>query len=128
MRRLFPLLAILTVGSWLCPCPARADSAQEPDATAPAAGQPQAPVAVPPGAVPLIQDEPDMPGLPLHFRTMADPFPRDAVQPLPSRLGMDGLRASGSAQFSAAQLQTVVERVGRPLVVIDLRQESQGCR
>jgi hypothetical protein len=86
----------------------------------------QGPVAVPPGAVPLIRDEADTPGLPRHFRTTSDPFPAEAAGPLPSRAGLDTLRASGSAQFTAAQLRAIVERVGRPLVVVDLRQESHG--
>jgi hypothetical protein len=86
----------------------------------------QGPVPVPPGAVPLIRDEADTPGLPRHFRTTTDPFPADAPAPLPSRAGLDNLRASGSAQFTVAQLQAIVERVGHPLVVIDLRQESHG--
>jgi hypothetical protein len=86
----------------------------------------QTPVAVPPGAVPLIRDEVDIPGLPRHFRMTTDPFPADAEAPLPSRAGLDTLRASGSAQFTAPQLPAIVERVGRPLIVVDLRQESHG--
>src|SRR5262245_45655877 len=57
---------------------------------------------------------------------MIDPFPADAPRPLPSRAGLDELRASGSAQFGAMGLQAIIERVGRPLVVVDLRQESHG--
>jgi hypothetical protein len=115
MRRLLPLLAVVALAGALFASPARGDTAQ-----------PQGPVAVPPGAVALIQDVPDHPGLPQHFRMATDPFPADAQGPLPSRTGLDSLRMSGSAQFSAAQLQAVAETVGGPIVVVDLRQESHG--
>jgi predicted protein tyrosine phosphatase len=79
-----------------------------------------------PGDVPLIRDEPDTTSVPRHFRMMSDPFPGDAHGPLPSRAGLDALRASGSAQFGAQGLRAIIERVGRPVVVVDLRQESHG--
>jgi hypothetical protein len=123
---LIHFLLILVLGPSFFAAPARGDTAQGPDATAPVAVQTPAAVTVPPGAVPLIQDVPDDPGLPHHFRMMTDAFPADALGPLPSRAGMDRLRASGSAQFTAAQLEAVVENVGRPLIVVDLRQESHG--
>src|SRR6266508_1248822 len=72
--------------------------AQAPPAAQPAA-QAVTTVRALPGAVPLIRDEPDTTSLPRHFRTMADPFPPGAQLPLPSRAGLDELRASGSAQF-----------------------------
>jgi len=84
------------------------------------------PVTPQPGAVPLIQDEPHTLGLPLHFWNMTDPFHDRAEGPLPPRTGLDSLRTSGSAQFSAAQLRAVVENARPPLIVVDLRREAHG--
>lgn len=103
------------------------DAPQGPTAAVPTPVEATEPaLAVPAGGARLIQDQPDRPGLPPHFRTMIDPFPADAEGPLPSRAGLDRLRASGSAQFSSAQLQAIAERVGPALIVVDLRQESHG--
>jgi hypothetical protein len=73
----------------------------------------------------LILDSPDRPGLPRHFHTAGDGWSPDLADP-PSRQGLDGLRVSGSAQFSRAQLLELLERLPRPLTVVDLRQESHG--
>jgi len=59
--------------------------------------------------VTLILNAPDKAGTPRNYRAIKD------------------LAASGSGQFSAKQLDAVRERTGgRPLVVLDLRQESHG--
>ena len=124
MRRLHVLTSVIAY--LFVALPAADDSALAVQPTAPLGAQTPAPEPVLPGAVALIQDEADTPGLPRHFRMMSDPFPAGAEAPLPSRAGLDALRASGSAEFSAAQLEAVVERVGRPLIVVDLRLESHG--
>src|SRR5262249_17590724 len=59
--------------------------------------------------VTLILNAPDKAGTPRNYRSIKK------------------LAASGSAQFSAKELDAVRERTGgRPLVVLDLRQESHG--
>lgn len=91
-----------------------------------ALAQVQAPPAEPaPELLTLILDSPDNPGLPRHFRTAGGSWSPDLADP-PTRLGLDALRISGSAQFSRAQLQDLLERLPRPLTVVDLRQESHG--
>lgn len=76
-------------------------------------------------------------GLPVNFRTadgafrnppLVDPaFPQDAV---PSRKGLETLRASGSAEFSEQGLAALVQELRRhtdgPIYIVDLRQESHG--
>ncbi len=78
-----------------------------------------------PAKVLLTQDSPDQPGLPLHFRTMDGPF-RDLQGDSPSRLGLEELRASGSAQFCEQGLQALKAKLPPGVVVVDLRQESHG--
>ena len=126
LLRWLPRVALLVVAAAFVLAAAPAASTPVSPVVGLAAAQEPTPVTVPPGAVPLIRDEVDTPGLPRHFRATTDPFRADAPAPLPSRAGLDALRASGSAQFTAAQLGAIVERVGRPLVVVDLRQESHG--
>jgi hypothetical protein len=59
--------------------------------------------------VTLILNAPDKAGTPRNYRAIKE------------------LAASGSGQFSAKQFDAVRERAGgRPLVVLDLRQESHG--
>jgi len=56
------------------------------------------------------------PTLPLHFRSMA------------GISGISGTAASGSAEFSGAQFQAMIDKkaVTLPMTVVDLRQESHG--
>jgi Inositol hexakisphosphate len=75
------------------------------------------------GTVTLVLDAPQQPistqALPANFRTM---------QKIPN---ISGATASGSAEFSAIQFQTVLATIGQetaqfPMVVVDLRQEPHG--
>lgn len=64
--------------------------------------------------------------LPRNFRKASDPF-EDNGLPLPTRLGLDNLKISGSAQFSMNGLKEVLANISYPQVaVLDLRQESHG--
>lgn len=73
----------------------------------------------------LILDSSDRPGLPRHFRSAGDSFSPNLADP-PVTRGLDTLRVSGSAQFSRGQLLEMLERLPRPLTVVDLRQEAHG--
>jgi hypothetical protein len=73
----------------------------------------------------LIINAHDKAGVPRHFRSTSDPSGLDGDKKL--AVGLDKLQASGSGQFSAKGFDAVVKRAGgRPLVVLDLRQESHG--
>jgi hypothetical protein len=82
------------------------------------------PAAAASGEVTLIINAPDKAGAPPNYRSTSD------VSKLGEDVVVDGLeklRASGSAQFSAKGLAAVSQRTGgRPLTVLDLRQESHG--
>jgi hypothetical protein len=73
---------------------------------------------------------PSASGLPKNFRTMTDSWNKPGKGIAPSRVGLDTLNASGSAQFCKGQLQAiqslVKDRVIYPITIIDLRQESHG--
>jgi protein-tyrosine phosphatase len=58
-----------------------------------------------------------------NFRSMAD-WRKHGGSFNPT--GLDELRLSGSAQFSPAALRMLKQRVGQPLFILDLRQESHG--
>lgn len=64
------------------------------------------------------------------FRTTSSPFQppdaEDANPREPASAGLTDVRASGSSQFSVAGLARVASATGRPLVVVDLREESHG--
>jgi len=63
---------------------------------------------------------------PYYFRTMKDPF-KDVVGTSPSRDGLDGLNASGSAAFSEESLQKILKKLSaKKITVVDLRQEAHG--
>jgi len=64
-------------------------------------------------------------GLPNHFRTVVGPWATAAATP-PSRLGLDGLLASGSEQPSLAELAGGIRGLGARVTVVDLRQESHA--
>jgi hypothetical protein len=82
------------------------------------------PAAAGSGEATLIINAPDKAGTPGNYRSTSD------VSKLGDDVVVDGLeklRASGSAQFSAKGLAAVLQRTGgRPLTVLDLRQESHG--
>ncbi len=63
--------------------------------------------------------------LPWSFRTCRTPFKKKSDI---SRLGLNELNASGSAQFSYDSLQRLYKELNEPspLYIIDLRQESHG--
>ena len=63
--------------------------------------------------------------LPRSFRTSAFPF-RVTDGPVPSRNGLDRLRISGSGEFSAGQLGTVLANLPGRVTIVDLRRESHG--
>ena len=64
--------------------------------------------------------------LPRHFRKASDPF-IETSNPLPSRLGLDNLKISGSAQYSINGLKTILNSLpSSKMTVLDLRQESHG--
>lgn len=65
-------------------------------------------------------------GKPDNFRTMQSTF-RAGCTPVPSRVGLDALHASGSAEFSCDNLDEVKKIAsGYKLHVLDLREESHG--
>ncbi len=66
--------------------------------------------------------------LPKNFRTMNDAWHKEHGPTQPSRVGLDTLNASGSAQFCKGQLQAILSSpsVKLPLTIVDLRQESHG--
>src|SRR5262249_24555072 len=76
MRRFLVVTSLLAAVAFVCPAPG--DSAPAVAPSTPLATQTPASVSVPPGAVALIQDEADTPGLPRHFRIMNDSFPAGA--------------------------------------------------
>ena len=83
-------------------------------------------------------DNEDRSVLPRNFRTVRSAFrpvparyaPEMDTAYVPTRKGLDGLRISGSSQFSEKQLTEVIRQL-RPLTqgpvyIVDLRQESHG--
>lgn len=68
---------------------------------------------------------PDSP-LPINFRSSGDPLPAGSDPKL--AVGLKGIHASGSGQYSKREIEAVLAsgRVQRPLTVVDLRQESHG--
>jgi Inositol hexakisphosphate len=69
---------------------------------------------------------PSASGPPKNFRTMTDAWHRQPGPTQPSRVGLDTLNASGSAQFCKGQLQAMLKSVTMPMTIVDLRQESHG--
>ncbi len=76
--------------------------------------------------------------LPRNFRTMNSAFRTDVdagktgkdFNPNPSRQGLSGLNASGSAEFSEKELEKMIPvlkaQAKGPIYIVDLRQESHG--
>ena len=88
------------------------------------------------GAIVLVLDAPaaktgeptpSSSSLPKTFRTMTDNFPPGSGKQ-PSRVGLDTLNASGSAQYCKGQLEAMLttKSVSLPMIIVDLRQESHG--
>ena len=81
-------------------------------------------------------DAADTAALPQRFRTAQDAFgtPEEKfrldTEYTPSRAGLDTLRISGSAEFSAQEFaalaSTLKAKAGGPVYIVDLRQESHG--
>ncbi|SDO90745.1 phosphatase domain-containing putative toxin [Selenomonas ruminantium] len=69
--------------------------------------------------------------LPRSLRFMSDDFAQ-SVNPAPSRQGLDRLRCSASAEFSASGLSLIGEKIRKhagknaDIYVVDLRKESHG--
>ena len=63
--------------------------------------------------------------LPRNFRATTDRLESKGA-PLPDLTGLAGLRSSGSGEFTAAGLKLILDRVGRPVTIFDLRQEDHG--
>ena len=73
----------------------------------------------------LVLDSPDQSVLPLHFRKADSPFVKPG-SPIPTRAGLNKVRASGSHQFSEEELGVLVQALPSGTLVVDLRQESHG--
>lgn len=80
-------------------------------------------------------DADDVQGLPRNFRTMEDefhaPYKKDMDDSyVPTREGLERLHASGSGEFSASGLQSLLEALAEktqmPICIVDLREESHG--
>ena len=63
--------------------------------------------------------------LPSNFRRSDDPY-ANCDGPLPTRSGLERLRASAARQFSGLDLATTLERLSGSVCVVDLRQEPHG--
>lgn len=74
----------------------------------------------------LTLDAPDAAGLPRRFRTSAFPLVVAPDTPALSRQGLDGLRVSGSSQFSLPQLVVLLRFLPGRVTLVDLRRESHG--
>jgi protein tyrosine phosphatase len=61
--------------------------------------------------------------LPKHFRTTDVALPSNSgVSPV----GLQDLHIAGSGEFSALQLQAALQQLHKPIIIVDLRQESHG--
>ena len=75
-------------------------------------------------------DRQDISELPRNFRIANDSFKntlKDGI--IPSRVGMDKIRASASSMFSEQEFEQVLARIpvaSKNVIVLDLRQESHG--
>ena len=80
-------------------------------------------------------DADDVQGLPRNFRTMEDEFRASYKKDMddsyvPTREGLERLHASGSGEFSASGLHSLLEALAEktqmPICIVDLREESHG--
>ena len=61
--------------------------------------------------------------LPRNFRTTSDPL-KPSTEKAPDLTGLADLHAAGSGAFSAGEFKVALARMGGPVTVFDLRQES----
>jgi protein tyrosine phosphatase (PTP) superfamily phosphohydrolase (DUF442 family) len=61
-----------------------------------------------------------------NFRTTDDRLKARAGAALPDLTGLSALRESGSSEFSAAGLKSILSKLSGPVTVFDLRQEDHG--
>jgi protein tyrosine phosphatase len=71
----------------------------------------------------LVLDSADNNQLPLGYRTTQVVL--NKTIPI-NTIGFNHLKIIGSAQFSAQQLQAIIENIHHPIIIVDLRQESHG--
>ena len=75
----------------------------------------------------LVLDEEFTYELPRNFRTTASLFQNpENGEKLPSRAGLESLKAATSAQFSEKTLKNALKQLQGPVWMIDLRRESHG--
>lgn len=75
----------------------------------------------------LVLDEEFTYELPRNFRTNTNPYhDTQKGEKLPSRVGLDSLKAVSSAQFSERSLKNALQHIQGPVWMIDLRRESHG--
>lgn len=75
----------------------------------------------------IINNENTSNKLPDNFRIVYNGWSLRSLFSFSSRVGLDKLKASGSAQFSENGLREVLKRIpSKNLIVVDLRQESHG--
>lgn len=72
----------------------------------------------------LVLDAANKAKLPKHFRTTDNPLPTNNVGV--SIIGLKNLHIAGSAEFSELQLQQALSQLQKPIIIVDLRQESHG--
>ena len=74
----------------------------------------------------LILDDQNHIDLPNHYRSSLTAFPA-SITPQPSRLGLETLKASGSAEFNKQNFSQIINHIGdHPIIFVDLRKESHG--
>lgn len=73
----------------------------------------------------LVLDEDIGLSLPRHFRKSTDEY-SPVEGPVPSREGLDTLKAAASAQFSKYSLEQALKKIDGPVWIVDLRNESHG--
>jgi hypothetical protein len=73
----------------------------------------------------LVVDFQNASQLPSNFRRSDAPY-RACDGPLPTRSGLERLRASAARQFSSLDLATTLKGLSRRVCVVDLRQEPHG--
>lgn len=74
----------------------------------------------------LVLDEEFTYELPRNFRTSSSALQESEDRTLPTRAGLDSLKAATSAQFSEKTLKNALKQLQGPVWMIDLRRESHG--
>lgn len=72
----------------------------------------------------LVLDAANKAILPKNFRTTDTPLPSNNLGV--SIVGLQNLHIAGSAEFSELQLQQALKKLQKPIIIVDLRQESHG--